>query len=174
MPQVIFLRGVNVGGHKTFKPSILAKELAHLDAVSIGAAGTFVIRKTISQSALRAEVLRKLPFEPQLMICRASEVLDLAAADPFAKHSSTKGVTFYVTIAAKPFKADVRLPITQPGGEQWQVKIIGIIGQFVLSLHRRVGKRLIYPNEVVEKMFGVGATTRNWNTILAVCKTARC
>ena len=34
---IIFLRGVNVGGHKTFRPSLLAKEMADYDVTSIGA-----------------------------------------------------------------------------------------------------------------------------------------
>ena len=37
MALVVLLRGVNVGGHKTFRPAALAKELALLDAVNIGA-----------------------------------------------------------------------------------------------------------------------------------------
>lgn len=43
MAQVVLLRGLNVGGHRRFRPASLAEELAHLDAVNIGAAGTFVI-----------------------------------------------------------------------------------------------------------------------------------
>ncbi|HEU4387048.1 MAG TPA: hypothetical protein VFV34_04580, partial [Blastocatellia bacterium] len=39
------LRGVNVGRHRTFRPTTLAKQLKHLDAVNIDAAGTFVIRR---------------------------------------------------------------------------------------------------------------------------------
>jgi hypothetical protein len=40
---------------------------------------------------------------------------------------------------------------------------------FALSLHRRVGRTLVYPNEVVERHLGVSATTRNWNTVCAIC-----
>jgi hypothetical protein len=32
-----------------------------------------------------------------------------------------------------------------------------------------MGERLIYPNEVIEKHFGIAATTRNWNTVEAIC-----
>ena len=39
MARVVLLRGVNVGGHRTLRPAKLAKQLKHLDAVSIGAAG---------------------------------------------------------------------------------------------------------------------------------------
>ena len=44
MALVVLLRGVNVGGHRTFRPTTLAEQLRHLDAVNVGAAGTFVIR----------------------------------------------------------------------------------------------------------------------------------
>ena len=50
MPSAVFLRGVNVGGHRTFRPSILAKELSKLDIVNVGAAGTFVVRARISEA----------------------------------------------------------------------------------------------------------------------------
>ena len=51
---VVLLRGVNVGGHKTFRPTTLTKQLKHLDAVNIGAAGTFVIRQRVTRMQLRA------------------------------------------------------------------------------------------------------------------------
>ena len=41
MALVVFLRGVNVGGHRTFRPSLLAKELSDLDLVNIGARRNF-------------------------------------------------------------------------------------------------------------------------------------
>ena len=41
MALVVFLRGVNVGGHRLFRPSAIAKEMAGLDVVNMGAAGTF-------------------------------------------------------------------------------------------------------------------------------------
>ena len=50
MALVVFLRGVNVGGHRRFRPSALAAELKHLGAVNIGAAGTFVIRARITRA----------------------------------------------------------------------------------------------------------------------------
>src|SRR4051812_7187391 len=74
---VVFLRGVNVGGYRTFRPTELMKQLKHLDAVNIGAAGTFVIRKPISQSQLRAELASRLPFETEMMICKGSEIVRL-------------------------------------------------------------------------------------------------
>jgi hypothetical protein len=36
MALVVFLRGVNVGGHRTFRPSVLAKELSDHDVRRAG------------------------------------------------------------------------------------------------------------------------------------------
>ena len=40
MSLVVFLRGVNVVGHRKFRPSILAKGLSNYGVVNVGAAGT--------------------------------------------------------------------------------------------------------------------------------------
>ena len=55
MALVVLLRGINVGGHRIFRPSTLAAHLKHLDAVNIGAAGTLVVRRPLSRTRLRAE-----------------------------------------------------------------------------------------------------------------------
>ena len=57
MAVVVFLRGVNVGGHRTFRPSILAKELSDYGVVNVGAAGTFVVRKPGLRAKFHAELL---------------------------------------------------------------------------------------------------------------------
>lgn len=165
MPLIVFLRGVNVGGHKAFSPSGLAKELAQLDVVNLGAAGTFVVRGKTRQAALRKELLARLPFKPEIMIATSKELLDLAADDRFGAKSPGKDITTYVSVLAKRPSPPPKLPIVQPGGKDWQVKVLAVVGRFVISHHRRAGRNLLYPNEVVEKHFGVPATTRNWSTI---------
>ena len=70
MALVVLLRGVNVGGHRTFRPTKLAEQLKHLDAVKNGAAGTFVVRQPVSRAQLRAELARRLPFDAEIMICQ--------------------------------------------------------------------------------------------------------
>jgi uncharacterized protein (DUF1697 family) len=170
MPQVVFMRGVNVGGHRTFQPSSLAKELADFDVVNVGAAGTFVVRGKIGQAALRAEFLRRLQFAPEMMICPSRELINLARGEPFPDDAASRDARRYVTVLAKRPSKLPQLPLTKPEGEKWQVKVIAVSGRFVLSLHRKQSGTLIYPNEVVEKQFDVAATTRNWNTINSICE----
>ncbi len=168
MALVVFLRAVNVGGHQTFRPSIVAKELAHLGVVNIGAAGTLVVRGTISQTLLRAEILRRLSFEPELMICPARDLIELARREPFRDAPAAKDVRRFVSVTQKPSRTPPHLPLEQPAGNQWQVKLIAIFGRFVLSLWRRQGRAIVYPNAVVERHLGIPATTRSWNTVSAI------
>ena len=71
MASVVFFRAVNVGGHQTFQPGLLAKELADLEVVNIGAAGTFVVRQNVSAVKLRDEIVRRLLFRPELICARS-------------------------------------------------------------------------------------------------------
>ena len=165
MSSVVFFRAVNVGGHQKFQPGKLAKELAEFGVINIGAAGTFVVRENVSQTKLRDEILRRLPFKPELMICPAREVLALARGNWFGDASAGKDVGQFVSVLQKAPRAKPPLPIEQPVGARWEVRIVAITGRFALSV-RRLGQT--YSNAVVEKHLGVPATTRNWNTIEAI------
>lgn len=167
MASVVFLRGVNVGGRKTFRPAALARELSDLDVASVGAAGTFVVRARVSQAVIRKEILGRLPFEPGVVVCRGKEILDLVAAEPFPRRR-VPGSKRYVSVLEKKPRKLPGFPCDRPEGEPWQVRLLGVEGRFVLSLHRRRGRKLLYPNQVVEKVLGVGATSRNWDTMLKV------
>ena len=57
-----------------------------------------------------------------------------------------------------------RLPLTLPSGDDWLIKIIAIEDRFVLGLYRREMKAISYLGKI-EKLLGVPATNRNWNTI---------
>ena len=171
MASVVFFRAVNVGGHQRFRPSVLAKQLADFGVVNVGAAGTFVVRQNISQTTLRAGILRRLPFKPELVICPARDVVALAHSNPFQDApDETKDLRHYATIMTKAPRTLPPLPLEKPAGNKWEVKLIAITGRFALSLWRRQTNSILYPNAVVEKHFGIPATTRNWNTIAAVCE----
>ena len=83
MALVVFLRGVNVGGHRRFRPSILAQELSRYDVLNVGAAGTFVVRKPGSRAKFRPALLRKLPFEAEIMLCEGRDLMRLEMENPF-------------------------------------------------------------------------------------------
>lgn len=172
MPSVVFLRAVNVGGANRCRPAAIAKELAKFDVVNIGAVGTFVVRKEVSESTLRSAIARQLPFKIDIMICPAKEILKLAAKDPFAGEPSGPNITRFVNVLAKPLRKKPPLPLTLPSDADWSVKIIAINGRFVLGVYRREMKAIGYLGKI-EKLLGIPATNRNWNTIEKVVKVLR-
>ena len=114
MALVVFLRGVNVGGHRTFRPSILARELSDYDVVNVGAAGTFVVRKPGPRAEFRAELVRKLPFETQVMLCDGRDVIRLVTENPFGTGPSRPDVVRFVSVLSKAGRVGAAIPITLP------------------------------------------------------------
>src|SRR5688572_18724798 len=114
--HVVLLRGVNVGGHRTFRPARLAEQLRHLGAVNIGAAGTFVIRESVSQSQLRAELARRLPFETHIIICPSRMITRLLSRDWFAGRPSRPDIVRFVSVLSRAPRLAPRLPMTLPPG----------------------------------------------------------
>jgi len=184
MALVVFLRGVNVGGHRTFRPSILAQELSGFDVVNVGAAGTFVVRKPGSRAKFRAALARKLPFEAQIVLCDGRDLIRLETENPFgskpsSSDSSSPGtsrpgpsrpdVVRFVSILSKAGGVRASLPVAFPADGEWLVRVIASEGQFVFGQYRRHMKTIGYLGQI-DKLYGVPATTRNWNTIIAIIR----
>jgi uncharacterized protein (DUF1697 family) len=169
MALVVFLRGVNVGGHRTFRPSLLAKELSRYDVVNVGAAGTFVVRKPGSRATFRAELLRRLPFETEVALCHGRDLLRLETEHPFGSKPSSTDTVRFVSILAKASRVRASAPITLPPEGEWLLRVIALQNRFVFGEYRRHMKTIGYLGQI-DKLFGVPATTRNWNTILTIVR----
>ena len=169
MRWVVFLRGVNVGKANRCQPAVIASQLSRLGVINIGAVGTFVVREDVSESALRAAIAKKLPFKCEIMICPARDIIKLATKDPFSGQPSGEKITRFVSVLAKslPLPLPLNLPHCLPSPDDWLLKIIAIQDRFVLGVYRREMKAIGYLGKI-EKLLGVPATTRNWNTIQKV------
>jgi uncharacterized protein (DUF1697 family) len=172
MALVAFLRGVNVGGHRTFRPSILARELSDYDVVNVGAAGTFVVRRPGSRAGFRTALLRKLSFEATVVLCDGRDLLRLETQNPFAAERAPADIVRFVSILSKAGGVRAALPVTFPSDGAWLVRVIGSDGQFVFGMYRRHMKTIRYLGQI-DKLYGVPATTRNWNTIIAIIGTLK-
>jgi uncharacterized protein (DUF1697 family) len=173
MALVVFLRGVNVGGHRTFRPSILARELKRYDAVNVGAAGTFVIRKPANRAELRAELQRRLPFEAEVMICTGQDLIAMASSDPFGSEAIHSDVVRFVSILAKRPRVLPSLPISLPEDGAWLVRILARENRFIFGMYRRHMKTIRYLGKI-DTLFGVPVTTRNWNTFAEIINVLKC
>src|SRR5215510_14540915 len=112
MALVVFLRGVNVGGHRTFRPSILARELSRYDVVNVGAAGTFVVCRPGARAKFRAELLRRLPFEAGAVLCDGRELLHVVTENPFRAERAGPEIVRFVSILSRSRRVPVTIPTT--------------------------------------------------------------
>jgi uncharacterized protein (DUF1697 family) len=169
MSLVVFLKGVNVGGHRRVRPTELATQLKKFDVINIGAAGTFVVRKPISQAKLRAELKRRLPFEAEMMICRGSDILRLAATNPFGQEPADRSVMQFVTVLAQLPRSRASTPIVLPPAGDWEFRVLDHVDRFVIGVCRRQMKAIGHFGQL-EKIFGCSGTTRSWSTILKLAR----
>ena len=169
MALVVFLRGVNVGGHRTFRPTTLAKQLTHLDALNIGAAGTFVIRQPVTEAQLRAEVASKLPFDTEIMICQGREIVRLMSHNHFADQPIGPDIVRFVSVLSKLPRSMPSMPMSVPSSGRWLLKVLGRDKRFIFGLYRRHMKVIGYLG-TFGRLFGVPVTTRNWNTMTTIAR----
>ena len=169
MALVALLKGINVGGHRTFRPSTLAKALARFGVINVGAAGTFIIRKRVSRRQLWAEIRKHLPFTAEIVICAGRDILSLASQNPFAGQPSGRAVVPFVSVVAQRSRPTTRPPLALPPTGRWCVRFLAYQHPFVLGVHRREMRAISYLGQL-EKVLGVPMTTRSWNTIQAIAR----
>ena len=169
MALVVLLRGINVGGHRTFRPALLAEQLKHLDAVNIGAAGTFVIRRPVIRAHLRAELARRLPFDAEIMICQGREIVRLMSHDHFADQPLRPDIVRFVSVLSQRPRSAPPMPMSFPATGTWLLKILARDNRFIVGLYRRHMKVIGYLG-TFDRIFGVPVTTRNWNTMTAIAR----
>jgi uncharacterized protein (DUF1697 family) len=166
---VVLLRGVNVGGHRTFRPTTLAERLKHLDAVNIGAAGTFVIRQPVTRTQLRAELASRLPFNAEIMICQGREIVGLMSRNYFADQPTGRDIVRFVSVLSQRPRSAPSMPMSFPSSGTWLLKILARDKRFVFGLYRRHMKVIGYLG-TLDRLFGVPVTTRSWNTMTAIAR----
>lgn len=171
MALVVLLRGLNVGGHRRFRPSRLAAQLRHLDAVNIGAAGTLVIRRPIARGELREAVARRLPLDAEIMICQGREIVRLLSREFFSGYPARPDIVRFVSILARRphSRSTPRLPLTLPSHGTWLLKVLAREGPFLVGLYRRRMKVIGYLGRL-DQLFGAPVTTRGWTTIEAIAR----
>ena len=97
------------------------------------------------------------------------DLIRLETENPFAAETSPSDVVRFVSILSKAGGVRGSLPVTFPSDGEWLVRVMASQGQFVFGMYRRHMKTISYLGQI-DKLYGVPATTRNWNTINALMR----
>lgn len=173
MVQVAFLRAVNVGGSAV----ISMQDLRHL-FLSAGCKDvrTYIQSGNVLFSAPRPEskALRQriqailsdhLGHEVAVAYRTDTQLKETVAACPFGPLVSGPDLKLYAGFLTAAPSLVPRLPLSVV---KEGVEIIRATKGDVFVVSRRVNGRFGFPNLLVEKEYGVPATTRNWNTVLKI------
>jgi uncharacterized protein (DUF1697 family) len=169
MALIVFLRGINVGGHRTLRPSVLAKQLGAYDVVNVGAAGTFVVRKPGTPTKFLAALRQKLPLDAVVAFCDSSDLIRLEMDNPFRTERAHPDLIQFVSILSKAGRSKATLPVAIPEEGAWFVRIMGSRNRLLFGVYRRHMKTIGHLSRI-DDLFSAQATTRSWSTILSVLR----
>jgi uncharacterized protein (DUF1697 family) len=170
MALIVLLRGINVGGHRAFRPTLLAQELEAFDVVNIGATGTFVVRAPGSRASLRAALQSRLPATTRFVFCEGRDLLQLAMKTPFIEPPPNPSLIRFVSFLDGVSRAPLSLPFTIPQGRDWFVRVTTVTKRLAVGEYRRHMKTIRYLGQL-DTIFGTLVTTRSWTTVNAIVQT---
>ncbi|QBA64964.1 DUF1697 domain-containing protein [Muriicola soli] len=170
---VIFLRGINVGGHHKVPMAQLRHEMEQMGFTEVSTllnSGNVIFRAQEEDEeklsiVISSRIADVFGFEIPVTTIKADRILKLTKADPFKGEALKEGIKFYVTFL-KEEKEDM---IPSPSeNEDASIKIIFVAKGMVCSVLDLNKSKTPKAMEFLEKIYGKEITTRNWNTVMKV------
>jgi len=175
MKYVIFLRGINVGGHHKVPMADLKQELAKLgfeNIITILNSGNIIVDSTHDAIERVEEIISNhlaihFGFAIPTIARKADELLALFNQNPFEGIEVTKDIRLYISLLKKDVESDLELPWISTDKSfqilgKWNGNILSVLDVSEMKTPKAMG--------VLEKSFGKEITTRNWKTIVRIEK----
>lgn len=168
--QAAFLRAINVGGHAAVRMSDLKHAFELAGCVNVATyiqSGNVLFDAPDGDSAteqrIRTNIAELLGGDATVLFRTVSHLEDMMKAAPFDGVEAGAEVKLYVAFLSQAPSAMPKLPLVAPREGLELVRVTGLEA-FVVS--RKSGNgRYGFPNNFIELLFGVPATTRNWTTV---------
>ena len=176
MKYVAFLRGINVGGSKPIKMEELREAFVSLgfeNPRTILASGNIVFE---SKRQGRPELVRKIQeglrtrfgMDIPIVVRSLGEIESLFDTRPFEGVEITQQTRLYVTFLGEENAIEPGVPRTSP--EDGFVILRASESEVFSVLRLSPGRSTTDLMDFLERHFGRGITTRNWNTIEKLIK----
>ncbi len=167
---VSLLRGINVSGHKIIKMEQLRKSF---EALGLGDVQTYVqsgnvVFKAPKQSSevlsnkIREKIARDFGFSVPVIIRSSEEVRRAIKNNPFLKQRGIDSSKLHVTFLSKAPEKDSLKALEALTARPDQFRYSG--REVYLYCPDGYGRTKL-SNNALERVLGVTATTRNWNTV---------
>ena len=174
-----FLRGINVGGHRAMQMKPLARAFASLgfkDVRTLLASGNVLFN---APPASRVTLVRKIEekleeafgSEISVILRSVEELQTLVDLDPFQRIRVTPRTRLFVTFLPEKPRTRLKIPYLSPDKSFRILRLTEGEACSVLTLGPQWSRNL-RQMDVLEKEFGKKITTRSWNTVARVLRTA--
>lgn len=172
---VVFLRGINVGGHHKVPMADLRKELEKIGyekVVTILNSGNIILDADDSNSEniekmISAHLENYFNFPIPTIARKFDEIDKLFQNNPFKDIEITKEIRLYISFLKSDTNSELDLPWIS---SDKSYRILDKQGKTILSVLDLSFSKTPKAMEVLEKCFGKNITTRNWNTIKRIIK----
>jgi uncharacterized protein (DUF1697 family) len=172
---IAMLRGVNVGGNPLKMDWLRAacEEIGLRDVRTYVQSGNIVFTSRLGAAAiaqtLRTTVDAQTRLPVSVVIRNAAELAKIVAGNPFLKQKGVDVAKLHVTFLDRtPTKPPLERLDALAGGRD-QYRLAG--REIYLHCPINYGETKL-SNTAIEKVLGVGATTRNWKTVTTLHEMA--
>jgi hypothetical protein len=87
----------------------------------------------------------------------------------FGEQPVRPDIVRFVSVLARRPRSAPSMPLSFPSRGRWLLKILASDSRYVFGLYRRHMKAIGYLG-TLDRLFGVPATTRNWNTMTEIAR----
>jgi len=179
MPTYIsLLRGINVGGHNKVPMERLRKLW---EALGFAQVETFIQSGNVTFQAAKASpaelslklekrILAEFGFPVSMVTRTADELGQAIAGNPFVKESKAEPAKVHIAFLSQAPKAEAVKKLETLATKTEQVRHAG--REVYLYYRDGMGKAKL-TGTVIERVLGVRATARNWNTVTKLYEMAQ-
>ena len=173
---IALLRGINVGGNKIIKMEALAAAFTaagfHNVKTYIASGNVFFDSRSGDRNALTKKIEKMLTatfgHEISVALFTLAELQDLISNDRFARIKPNKDVMLCVTLFNQSVPQNI-----PPESKTDRLKVVSLHDRAAFIVARRKPTGWFgYPNNWIEKEFGVTGTTRGWGSLQKIAAAA--
>ena len=172
---VAFLRGINVGGRKVIRMEELNqmfKSAGFLNVRTLIQSGNVIFDAMTDQIAELTKELENLirnilGYEVRVFVRSLEEMRAIVQSGPFVEKEGTDRRKYYLSLLASPAAKKSRLPFYSANKD---LEVIRLDNDLAYIVSHEVNGKYKFPNNFIEELLCVDATTRNWNTIKKLVK----
>ena len=174
---ISMLRGINVGAQKTIRMVELISAYESLDLSSIKTyvqSGNVVFESAEQDSGrlganIEAQIERAFGYKVSVFLRTPAEFKNLIAGNPFLAERKEDPARLHVTFLYRPVAESEIGRLERPKTDADE--FVAGTKEIYLFCPNGYGRTKL-SNGYFEKVLGLPATTRNWNTVLALYKLA--